>query len=116
MRGTTVAAASWPARSSPVGSRPAMRRRCVDVAQPRASVAPFLGGCDDRRLWRATPTEGTYAYVLGDAERLGNGNTLSTWGNLGMLVEFDADAEVVWKVNLGLGTIFGFFNLYTPSS
>lgn len=68
------------------------------------------------RLWRATPTEGTYAYVLGDAERLGNGNTLSTWGNLGMLVEFDADAEVVWKVNLGLGTIFGFFNQYTPPS
>ena len=48
--------------------------------------------------------------MLGDAVRTADGSTLTTWGNLGLAEEFAADGTPTWKVNLGMGDIFGFLD------
>lgn len=66
------------------------------------------------RGWTAAPSADSYAYVLGDARRLPNGRTITTWGSLGVAEEFDASANPTWKMNLPMGASFGFLDLPTP--
>lgn len=45
--------------------------------------------------------------VLGCAERIDGGHTLSDWGSAGELVEFDADGEIVWQLSGRAGVVLG---------
>ncbi len=45
---------------------------------------------------------------LGNAWRLGSGNTFTTWSSLGHMDEVTPDGEVVWSVDLAVGAGFGF--------
>lgn len=61
-----------------------------------------------QELWTSELSEESYTFVRGDADRLTNGRTLTNWGNLGVLAEFDAAQTLSWKVNLSVGGLFGF--------
>ena len=52
-------------------------------------------------------------YFLGDAERLGNGNTLINWSTSGHLEEVTRSGSVVWSLRAPLGSGFGFIDRVT---
>jgi hypothetical protein len=84
--------------------------------------APYQTGAYSRAIELAVdPAAGTYTqvwafddqrdnvtYLLGDAQRLPSGNTLVSWGNVGMLTEVDPSGEVVWRLNSDIGHGIGF--------
>jgi hypothetical protein len=48
-----------------------------------------------------------YSALLGQATRLGNGNTLINYGGTGLLREVTPDGTVVWELQTAAGTWFG---------
>ena len=54
-------------------------------------------------VWDYTPEPPLYASIMGDAERLPNGNTLVTFGQrsetgITRIIEVDADSQEVWEL------------------
>lgn len=61
-------------------------------------------------VWDHTPDPSLYVYLLGDLERLDNGNTLVDWSTAGRLQEITPEGEAVWQVDTELGHGFGYMN------
>ena len=59
-------------------------------------------------IWIYQPDPAFYCYGLGDADRLPNGNTLITWSTSAQLDEVDADGNLLWQLNSGMGAGFGY--------
>jgi hypothetical protein len=63
---------------------------------------------------------GVYSPVLGDVQRLENGDTMIVASLSGQIARVTADGETTWKANTTSGTVFGFGGHYTspyePSS
>lgn len=57
-------------------------------------------------LWQADGGRQINLTALGSAERLDNGNTLTSWGSAGEIIEVNGDGEVVWKAVTSLGSGF----------
>ena len=62
-------------------------------------------------VWSNGVGEGFQAFALGQARRLGNGNTLVSWGSGGLIREVTADNEVVWELGATAGNFFGHIEL-----
>lgn len=48
--------------------------------------------------------------LMGDADRLGNGNTFVSWGSAGRVEEVTPDGTLAVRTDLGVGTVLGFSN------
>ncbi len=48
------------------------------------------------------------SYLLGDVERLPNGNTLVAWGSGGTITEVTPEGEIAFQVSLAIGSAIGF--------
>ena len=89
----------------------------------QASVAIELaldltGGNTASRVWEYTSTSGIQNVVMGDAQRLSNGNTLVTYSTQGIVHEVDPNKNVVEEMSWGLGAALGYMmqrdSLYGP--
>lgn len=71
------------------------------------------------RTWIYTPTPGIYNTVLGDVQRLPNGNTIIAFSAQGVIHEVDADQNLLQEINWPIGGAFGYIvkrpTLYGPS-
>jgi hypothetical protein len=62
-------------------------------------------------IWEYLP--GLYSPVLGDVQRLENGDTMMVASLSGQIERVTSSGESVWKANTGAGTVFGFGAHYT---
>ena len=64
----------------------------------------------DGPIWTFGSTAGTnfYTVTAGSAQRLRNGNTLICLSNANRVVEATPEKEIVWDLNLGVGSAGGF--------
>ncbi len=60
-----------------------------------------------RQVWSFGEGQGIYGNVMGEAHRLGNGNTLHNYGSGTRVREITATGEVVWDVSFSSGTYLG---------
>ncbi len=60
-----------------------------------------------REIWSCSLDQGVNAFVLGQARRLDNGNTLISFGSAGLIRELTPDCEVVWELGAAAGNFFG---------
>jgi hypothetical protein len=58
--------------------------------------------------WSWVPDDVTSIEVLGNAQRLWNGNSLAVWSTAGMIDEVTQAGTLVWKLEAPLDTQFGF--------
>ena len=58
--------------------------------------------------WQYDPETTLYSYVLGDAVRLDNGNTIVIFGTEKTIQEVTQDKEVVWEMTFADTTLIGF--------
>jgi len=54
-------------------------------------------------VWQYRPTPDLFSFALGFAERLGNGNTLVTFGTSAIVQEVSPAAKLVWQVSVPAG-------------
>ena len=71
-------------------------------------VAVDLDAQEVTEQWSWTPKHVTSIEVLGNAQRLLNGNSLAVWSTAGTIDEVTAEGEVVWKLEAPVGTQIGF--------
>lgn len=62
-------------------------------------------------VWSYTPSPSIYSFVLGDVERLYDGDTFVAWSVAGQLDRVTPDGTPEWSVNTGVGYAFGFVTL-----
>ncbi len=56
--------------------------------------------------------DGAYSTtMLGDAQRLDNGDTLATWSTTATMEQVDPSGELVWQATFGFGTVLGYNTL-----
>ena len=60
------------------------------------------------QIWEYTPEPRIRCQVLGDVDRLENGNTLVNWSAAGFMTELTPDGEKVWELGLSIGAVFGY--------
>lgn len=53
--------------------------------------------------WEYTADPALFCYVLGDVDRLDNGNTLVTFTTAGQIDEVSPSGELIWRLNVGIG-------------
>ena len=58
-------------------------------------------------VWSFGEGEGVYGSEMGEAHRLGNGNTLHNYGSTPRIREATPDGAVVWDVTWSSGTYIG---------
>lgn len=61
-----------------------------------------------REVWSYTADPPVYSFVLGDVERLDDGDTMVTWSVGGQIERVSPEGVPELQVNLGLGYAFGF--------
>jgi len=54
------------------------------------------------------PDPPLFCTVLGDVDRLPDGNTLVTWSSAGQLDELSSDGELLWRLQLAYGAVLGY--------
>lgn len=59
-------------------------------------------------IWSYDYDEQISSYLLGDVERLENGNTLVAWGSGGTITEVTPSGEMAFQVSLAIGSAIGF--------
>jgi len=59
------------------------------------------------QVWEYWDPMGRFIPLLGDARRLPNGNTLTSWTQAGMLVELTPEGDEVWRIEADVGTMMG---------
>ncbi len=59
------------------------------------------------QVWTFGDGEGVYGPEMGEAHRLGNGNTLHNYGSGARVREITPDGEVVWDLTFSSGTYLG---------
>lgn len=71
------------------------------------------------RTWIYTPMPSLYNTVLGDVQRMENGNTVVAFSAQGVLHEVDAEMNLLQEINWPIGGAFGYImkrpTLYGPS-
>ena len=60
------------------------------------------------RLWSYDYGQRISSYLLGDVERLANGNTLVAWGSGGTITEVTPDGQMALQVSMPIGSAIGF--------
>ncbi len=63
-----------------------------------------------REVWSYWPDPGLGTPVLGDVERLPNGNTLATFSFSGVVHEVDPDGQPVWSLSTAIGGALSFLS------
>ena len=63
--------------------------------------------------WIHVASPSLFCPCQGDVSRLPSGNNLVTWSTSGQLEEVSPDGEVLWQLNLELGTVIGYTNYVT---
>lgn len=70
------------------------------------------------RAWEYESADGMQNTVMGDVQRLLNGNTLITYSTRGVVQELDANGNLIQELGFGLGTSLGYLehrmSLYGP--
>lgn len=61
--------------------------------------------------WGWEPDPAVYSFVLGDVERLEDGDTFATFSVAGQLDRVNPDGSVAWSLNTALGYAIGFMTL-----
>lgn len=59
-------------------------------------------------IWTYNYDKRISSYLLGDVERLSNGNTLVAWGSGGVITEVTPAGDVAFQVSLAIGSAVGF--------
>ncbi|MDG1480711.1 MAG: aryl-sulfate sulfotransferase [Myxococcota bacterium] len=59
-------------------------------------------------LWNYQPTESLYTLVLGDVQRLNDGDTLITYCGSGIVEQVSPQAEVRWRLYTPLSVVLGY--------
>jgi len=59
-------------------------------------------------IWRYDYDQRISSYLLGDVERLENGNTLIAWGSGGTITEVTPEGDLAFQVSLAIGPAPGF--------
>jgi Arylsulfotransferase (ASST) len=54
-------------------------------------------------VWEYEADPALHCYVLGDVDRLDNGNTLVTFTTAGQIDEVSPTGELIWRLNIGIG-------------
>lgn len=71
-------------------------------------------------VWHWSSDDCVTVGFLGQAHRLPDGHTLTFWSSAGRITETDASGQLVWQVDMPLGTAFGFGDrvdsLYGPGA
>lgn len=57
--------------------------------------------------WQFTDPESRFIQLLGDGRWLDNGNYLTAWTSAGIIAEVTPKGEIVWQVELEVGTGVG---------
>ena len=82
-----------------------------DHKEPRRSRAVVYDLDMDERVYTQRlkiPEENSeFLPLLGDAQLLPGGNILVSWSELGRVDEYTPDGELVWRLEMPLGTIVG---------
>jgi hypothetical protein len=60
-----------------------------------------------RQVWSFGEGQGIYGEVMGEAWRLGNGNTLHNYGSGTRVREVTPEGDLVWDVTFSSGTFLG---------
>lgn len=83
----------------------------VDVPNAYSQAVEFSLDEDGRTftpVWSYDYNQRISSYLLGDVERLPNGNTLISWGSGGTLTEVTPAGEMAFQVSLAIGSATGF--------
>ncbi|MCB9764904.1 MAG: aryl-sulfate sulfotransferase [Alphaproteobacteria bacterium] len=102
---------------TPEGTLLVFDSRRSDAIDELSRVAEYAITTDTLELVRTMDAApGYHVLALGDVVRLDNGDTLSTWGTVGQLIEYDPDGKEIWRLSVGarnvLGTIQRLDSLY----
>ncbi|MCB9764903.1 MAG: aryl-sulfate sulfotransferase [Alphaproteobacteria bacterium] len=82
--------------------------RLPDAPEEHARIAEYNvtpGRLEMVREFKALP--GYHVMALGDADRLESGDTLSSWGTVGQLIQFNEEAEEIWRLSSDIGFVVG---------
>ena len=60
-----------------------------------------------REIWTYGGHRGLEVIVMGQGERLANGNTFVNWGSAGVLSEVSPEGELLWELSFSAGAILG---------
>ena len=63
------------------------------------------------QVWSYVANPSVYTFVLGEPTRFDNGDTFINWSAAGQMERVSAAGEVTWKLNAGIGFVFGFHTL-----
>ncbi|MFN7143141.1 MAG: aryl-sulfate sulfotransferase [Myxococcota bacterium] len=78
----------------------------------KSRVVEYALGADTAtEVWSYTPSPSIYSFVLGDVQRLDDGDTFVAWSVAGQLDRVTPDGVPAWSVNTGVGYAFGFVTL-----
>lgn len=79
-----------------------------DTDEPSRAAQFRLSGGTMEEVWSYTSPAGYHEFGLGDAVRMPSGNTKIVWSSSGELNEVTPEGELIWKLNLDVGTGFGY--------
>lgn len=83
---------------------------CAEAAE--IALDEQLGTAE--KVWRWSPDECMIVPFLGNAERLGNDNTLVNFASLGQIDEVNPAGDIILQLNTDLGAAFGYVD-FLPS-
>ncbi len=63
-------------------------------------------------IWTTIADPPLFCYVLGDVTRYDDGRTLITWSTAGQIDLLDADGDVDWQLQTGIGAAFGYTTFF----
>jgi len=61
-----------------------------------------------KKLYSIPSEECSMVLFLGNAQRVTDNQTLAVWSDRGQMDIFDEEQQSVWKLNMGIGTAFGY--------
>lgn len=64
-----------------------------------------------RQVWSYASTPSVYTFVLGEPTRLANGDVFVNWSAAGQLDRVSPSGDLLWRVNMPIGYVFGFHTL-----
>ncbi|MCH8836339.1 MAG: aryl-sulfate sulfotransferase, partial [Candidatus Marinimicrobia bacterium] len=77
------------------------RSRGLEIA-----VTSTDSGYQAEVVWQYILPESMYGRLMGDCDRLPNGNTMMTTGSSGYIVEVTPDSQMVWYLDLGIKQLY----------
>jgi hypothetical protein len=63
------------------------------------------------QVWSYAANPTVYTFVFGEPLRFDDGSTFINWGAAGQMERLDSAGTSIWKMNTGVGYVFGFHTL-----